>query len=400
MADAISCHRRSAISAIDLLYVAGVRGARAALDDRHRSATEGLAWACKLALKPVTRGVDWLLAQDEKPRFRCPERATSAYVHRTPRRRYAEAGIRRHRPDPGALGPRGDPARQPARAPRRAERQHGHLRRAAATIPMVYAGSARRRRSYADRIVASVPSVSCAGPGTRANIDEFTQAPPAGVARHRRGQATAKAIIILNPAEPPMIMRDTISLRHTEDADHARDHRSRSKDVVAEVQTYVPATRLLNEPQFDEPSVIGRGNRRSPRSWKSRAPVTSLPPWRGNLDIMTAAATKVGEEIAKNAGRLGRGGPEAARHFLQPRVDVRMTDTSGGATVAPQRHRFTKDEVGAIVAPHAPPGVPVIEVTHGDGLGGSASTTGAQDPGAGADQAGRRDGQGSARSPS
>ena len=107
---------------------------------------------------------------------------------------------------------------------------------------------------YAE-IVASVASVS-AGPGTRANIDEFTKTTSRG-ADHRRGRA-GKAIIILNPADPPMIMRDTIFCAIPEDAD--RDAIARSiRDVVAEVQTYVPGYRLLNEPQFEEPSVVNGG---------------------------------------------------------------------------------------------------------------------------------------------
>ena len=125
-----------------------------------------------------------------------------------------------------------------------------------ATIPMVYAVSraveAQGGVPYAE-IVASVSSAS-AGPGTRANIDEFTKTTSAGV-RDIGGAARGKTIIILNPAEPPMIMRDTIFCAIPEDADHDAITRS-IKDVVADVQTYVPGYRLLNEPQFDEPSVV------------------------------------------------------------------------------------------------------------------------------------------------
>ena len=110
---------------------------------------------------------------------------------------------------------------------------------------------------YAE-IVASVASVS-AGPGTRANIDEFTKTTSRGV-ETIGGAKRGKAIIILNPAEPPMIMRDTIFCAIPEDAD--RDAIAQSiKDVVAEVQTYVPGYRLLNEPQFDDPSVTPAARR-------------------------------------------------------------------------------------------------------------------------------------------
>ena len=125
---------------------------------------------------------------------------------------------------------------------------------------------------YAE-IVASVSSAS-AGPGTRANIDEFTKTTSAGV-EVIGGAKRGKAIIILNPADPPMIMRDTIFCAIPEDADHDAITQS-IKDVVAEVQTYVPGYRLLNEPQFDEPSVIQRRPRIwSPRSSKSRVRATT-----------------------------------------------------------------------------------------------------------------------------
>ena len=121
-----------------------------------------------------------------------------------------------------------------------------------ATIPIVYAVSrASVDVPYAE-IVASVASAS-AGPGTRANIDEFTKTTSKGV-EIIGGAKRGKAIIILNPADPPMIMRDTIFCAIPEDAD--RDAITESiNDVVAEVQTYVPGYRLLNEPQFDEPSM-------------------------------------------------------------------------------------------------------------------------------------------------
>jgi len=122
------------------------------------------------------------------------------------------------------------------------------------------------------------------------------------------GAERGKAIIILNPAEPPMIMRDTIFCAIPEDAD--RDAITKSiHDVVAEVQTYVPGYRLLNEPQFDEPSVVN-GNQYVVTTFiEVEGAGDYLPPYAGNLDIMTAAATKVGEEIAKE--RLAVKGAQA-----------------------------------------------------------------------------------------
>lgn len=110
--------------------------------------------------------------------------------------------------------------------------------------------------------------------------------------------ARGKAIIILNPAEPPMIMRDTIFCAIPEDADRAAIAAS-IHQVVAEVQTYVPGYRLLNEPQFDEPSLNSGGRAVVTTFVEVEGAGDYLPPYAGNLDIMTAAATKVGEEIAK-----------------------------------------------------------------------------------------------------
>jgi acetaldehyde dehydrogenase len=169
-----------------------------------------------------------------------------------------------------------------------------------ATIPMVYAVaralSEKGGVPYAE-IVASVSSAS-AGPGTRANIDEFTKTTSRGV-EVIGGAARGKAIIILNPADPPMIMRDTIFCAIPEDAD--RDAITQSiKDVVADVQTYVPGYRLLNEPQFDEPSVVNGGNHVVTTFVEVEGAGDYLPPYSGNLDIMTAAATRVGENIARS----------------------------------------------------------------------------------------------------
>ena len=167
-----------------------------------------------------------------------------------------------------------------------------------------------------------------AGPGTRANIDEFTKTTSKGV-ETIGGAKRGKAIIILNPADPPMIMRDTIFCAIPEDAD--RDAIAQSiRDVVAEVQTYVPGYRLLNEPQFDDPSVNSGGQALVTTFVEVEGAGDYLPPYAGNLDIMTAAATKVGEEIAKESlsataesarARSRRQGQEAKheyRHLLQP----------------------------------------------------------------------------------
>src|SRR5436190_4500642 len=261
-------------------------------------ASEGLARARKLGLETSHEGVDWLLGLDEKPDLLFE--ATSAYVHRDAAPKYAEAGIRAVDLTPAAVGPGVIP---PANLHEHLDAPNVNMVTCGgqATIPMVYAVS----RAVADNggvpygeIVASVSSAS-AGPGTRANIDEFTKTTSKGV-EVIGGASRGKAIIILNPAEPPMIMRDTIFCAIPEDADPAAITQS-IKDVVTEVQTYVPGYRLLNEPQFDEPSVFNGGNHVVTTFIEVEGAGDYLPPYAGNLDIMTAAATKVGEEIAKES---------------------------------------------------------------------------------------------------
>ncbi|MCV7055864.1 acetaldehyde dehydrogenase (acetylating) [Mycolicibacterium gilvum] len=270
--------------------------------------SEGLARARKLGLETSHEGVDWLLAQSELPDM--VFEATSAYVHRDAAPRYAEAGIRAIDLTPAAVGPGVIP---PANLREHLDAPNVNMVTCGgqATIPMVYAVS----RAVADtggvpyaEIVASVSSAS-AGPGTRANIDEFTKTTSAGV-EVIGGARRGKAIIILNPADPPMIMRDTIFCAIPEDADHAAITQS-VKDVVAEVQTYVPGYRLLNEPQFDEPSVVNGGNHLVTIFVEVEGAGDYLPPYAGNLDIMTAAAAKVGEEIARERVATSTTGAQA-----------------------------------------------------------------------------------------
>src|ERR1700741_648974 len=270
--------------------------------------SEGLARARKLGLETSHEGVEWLLAQSEKPDM--VFEATSAYVHRDAAPKYEAAGIRAIDLTPAAVGPGVIP---PANLRAHLDSMYVNMVTCGgqATIPMVYAVAraveAQGGVPYAE-IVASVSSAS-AGPGTRANIDEFTKTTSKGV-EVIGGAKRGKAIIILNPAEPPMIMRDTIFCAIPEDAD--RDAITQSiKDVVAEVQTYVPGYRLLNEPQFDDPSINSGGQALVTTFVEVEGAGDYLPPYAGNLDIMTAAATKVGEEIAKESLSATAGGAQA-----------------------------------------------------------------------------------------
>jgi acetaldehyde dehydrogenase (acetylating) len=157
-----------------------------------------------------------------------------------------------------------------------------------ATIPIVHAINHVSPVSYAE-IVATIASKS-AGPGTRANIDEFTETTSHGI-QAIGGAKKGKAIIILNPAEPPILMRDTVYALVEEKADEQAIAQS-IQQTVAYIQAYVPGYRLRTEPIFDGNKVTvfleveGAGD--------------YLPTYSGNLDIMTATAVKVAEEFAKH----------------------------------------------------------------------------------------------------
>jgi acetaldehyde dehydrogenase len=258
--------------------------------------SEGLARARKLGLETSHKGVNWLLAQPETPDLLFE--ATSAHVRKAAAPKYAEAGVRAIDMTPAAIGPAVIP---PVNLTEHLDAPNVNMITCGgqATIPIVYAveraGAENGDVPYAE-IVASVASAS-AGPGTRANIDEFTKTTARDV-ETIGGAKRGKAIIILNPADPPMIMRDTIFCAIPEHADRGAIAKS-IHDMVAEVQTYVPGYRLLNEPQFDEPSINSGGQALVTTFIEVEGAGDYLPPYAGNLDIMTAAATKVGEEIAR-----------------------------------------------------------------------------------------------------
>jgi len=253
--------------------------------------SDGLARARDLGVEACAGGVDWLLSQDELPDF--VFEATAAKPHRANAPRYAEAGIRAIDLTPAAVGPFACPAVNLG-AHRDAVNINMITCGGQATIPIVHAVSRVTEVPYAE-IVASISSRS-AGPGTRANIDEFTETTSHAI-QSVGGAAQGKAIIILNPVDPPMVMRDTVFAAISPDAD--RDAISESiHRMVADVRAYVPGYRLKSDPQFDDASNLWNGNARVAVFLEVTGNGDYLPPWAGNLDIMTAAAVRAGELLA------------------------------------------------------------------------------------------------------
>ena len=256
--------------------------------------SEGLRRAAAEGLEATHEGVDWLLKQDELPDLIFE--ATSASVHRAYAPRYEEAGIRAVDLTPAAIGPAVIPA---VNLDEHVDAMNVNMITCGgqATIPMVAAVARVTPVAYAE-IVASVSSLS-AGPGTRQNIDEFTRTTARGV-ETIGGAARGKAIIILNPAEPPMIMRDTIFCAVSPDIDDATTAAvvESVEAMAAAVAEYVPGYRLLQEPQIDPAGPETMGRTRISIFLEVEGAGDFLPSYAGNLDIMTAAATRVGERIA------------------------------------------------------------------------------------------------------
>ena len=253
--------------------------------------SEGLQRARDAGLEASAEGVDWLLAQSEKPDL--VFEATSAYVHKANAPRYEEHGIQAIDLTPAAIGPYVVPSANMADhydAPNLNLITCGGQ----ATIPIVHAISSVVPVSYAE-IVASVSSRS-AGPGTRDNIDEFTRTTSRGI-EVGGGAERGKAIIILNPADPPPLMRNTVFCSIPEDADTDLIATAVLKRVD-EVAQYVPGYRLLQDPQFDDASPATKGMTKVSIFVEVEGAGDYLPPYAGNLDIMTAAAVRVGEVLA------------------------------------------------------------------------------------------------------
>jgi acetaldehyde/propanal dehydrogenase len=251
-------------------------------------ASEGLARARAMGLKSTDKGVDELLPHVREDGIQIAFDATSAYVHPENARKLNAMGVIMIDLTPAAIGPYCIP---PVNLKEHVGKREMNVNMVScggqATVPMVYAISRAQKVAYAE-IVATVASRSV-GPGTRKNIDEFTRTTAHAV--EKVGEARqGKAIVIINPAEPPIIMRDTIYCL-TEEAPNREAIIESVDQMVGEVQKYVPGYKIKNGPVIEDNRVSifmeveGLGD--------------YLPRYAGNLDIMTAAAARTGEMFAE-----------------------------------------------------------------------------------------------------
>lgn len=250
--------------------------------------SEGLKRAAEMGLKVTAEGVDGLLPHVLADKVQIAFDATSAYVHAENSRKLNELGVLMIDLTPAAIGPYCVPPVNLAEHVGKREMNVNMVTCGGqATIPMVAAVSRVQPVAYGE-IVATVSSKS-AGPGTRKNIDEFTRT-TAGAVEKVGGAKKGKAIIIINPAEPPLIMRDTVHCLTETAPDQAAITES-IHAMIKEVQKYVPGYRLVNGPVFD-------GNRVSVYL-EVQGLGDFLPTYAGNLDIMTAAGARTAEMFAE-----------------------------------------------------------------------------------------------------
>ncbi|WP_265919905.1 acetaldehyde dehydrogenase (acetylating) [Cupriavidus nantongensis] len=266
------------------------------------AASDGLARAARLGVPTTAAGIDGLVGMAGFEEIRIAFDATSAGAHAHHNRVLQQHGVRVVDLTPASIGPYVVPVvnlDQHLDAPNINMVTCGGQ----ATIPMVAAVSRVARVHYAE-IVASISSKS-AGPGTRANIDEFTETTSQALCSVG-GAARGKAIIVLNPAEPPLMMRDTV-FTLSEDGDEAQI--AASVEAMAQaVQAYVPGYRLKQRIQFERIAasaplnIPGLGPMHGLKTsifLEVEGAAHYLPAYAGNLDIMTSAALACAERLAE-----------------------------------------------------------------------------------------------------
>ncbi len=264
--------------------------------------SDGLKRAERMGVATTSEGIDGLVALPEFEKIAIVFDATSAGAHARHNEVLQAHGKRVIDLTPAAIGPYTIP---PVNGDANLDAPNVNMVTCGgqATIPIVHAVDRVAKVRYGE-IVASIASKS-AGPGTRANIDEFTETTSQAIVEIG-GAERGKAIIVLNPAEPPLIMRDTVYCL-CDDGDREAIARS-VEDMVAEVQKYVPGYRLKQKVQFEH-----IGSNRPLRIPEMNGEFTGLkvsvflevegaahylPAYAGNLDIMTSAALKTAEKIA------------------------------------------------------------------------------------------------------
>ena len=257
--------------------------------------SDGLRRARELGIEASTDGAEAVLAAPE--RFPIVFEATSAWVHRQNAPRYEQAGIRVVDLTPAKLGPLVVP---PVNLAEHLDAPNVNLITCGgqATVPIVAAVARVTRVPYAE-IVSTVASKS-AGPGTRQNIDEFTQTTSSSLVEVG-GAERGKAIMVLNPAQPPILMRNTVFCALPEGADRDRVAAS-IREMVEAVSSYVPGYRLTAHPVFEEDEYRTPGGTVPARVvalLEVQGAGDYFPPYAGNLDIMTASAVRVGEALAR-----------------------------------------------------------------------------------------------------
>jgi len=265
-------------------------------------ASDGLKRAARLGVPTTSEGVDGLVRLPNFRDIRIAFDATSAGAHAHHNAVLQQHGVQVIDLTPAAIGPYVIPVvnlEEHLDSPNINMVTCGGQ----ATIPMVYAVSRIAKVHYAE-IVASIASKS-AGPGTRANIDEFTETTSRAIVK-LGGAAQGKAIIILNPAEPPLIMRDTVYCLAEAGADEAAIRKS-IDDMAAQVANYVPGYRLKQRVQFDKiaadrplniPGIGKRHGLKVSVFLEVEGAGHYLPNYAGNLDIMTSAALAAAERLA------------------------------------------------------------------------------------------------------
>ena len=270
--------------------------------------SDGLARARRMEVEATHEGIDGLTKMEVWDDIQIVFDATSAKAHAYHNEICAKAGKRMVDLTPAALGPFCIPV---VNAQEHLDKQNVNMVTCGgqATIPIVHAVSRVSKRTPYAEIVASIASKS-AGPGTRANIDEFTETTSHGL-ESVDGAEEGMGIIVLNPAEPPLIMRDTVYV--LSQGGEEKEIEQSVEEMVADVQKYVPGFRLKQKVQFER---FGSNNKvRIPGLGEFEGLKTTvflevegaahyLPAYAGNLDIMTSAALKTAERIAMSLGEV------------------------------------------------------------------------------------------------